>query len=598
MKTIEKQYDVVVVGGGMSGVCAAISAARNGAKTVLVQNRPVLGGNASSEVKVSVNGAGRHIGFRNAMESGVILELLMRNKYINSHYSFHVMDTVTWDMVKTQEGLDLYLSTQMVEATCENNVIKSITALQTTTNTQYIFKGEQFIDTTGDANLAYESGADWTIGREGKDVYGESLAPDESDGFTMGSTILYEAKHTGKPTTFVRPSWAYELTEEMIGGRNIHEVDDGYWWIEVGGDDLKVIEDAEDIRDELIKYAYGAFDYVKNSGKYPEAYDIVMTWIAPIPGKRESRRIYGDYVLNQNDCYEGCRFEDAVAYGGWSMDDHTSGGIRGTIKKNNKKEEGSIWHEIKDIYTIPYRSLYSRNVENLYVGGRAISGSHMAMSSTRVIGTCAVIGQAVGTAAAIAHKYGTNARGVNEHMHELQQTLIRDDAYIPGIATKDTQDLVSNMNCAITASSCVTGGEPTNINGEYARRVGAVQNAWISDNMDKGAEWLQVSFPEVVSVKDVLLRFDPNFSKLLTPTIAVKQHKDMPVHMPEELVRDYEVICMKDGVEVACKVVDENYLRVNKLHFEEAVECDSIKVVVKKTYGDTSARIFEVRAYS
>ncbi|MFI3205932.1 MAG: FAD-dependent oxidoreductase [Clostridia bacterium] len=596
MKTVIKNYDVVVVGGGMSGVCAAISSARNGARTVLVQNRPVLGGNASSEVKVSVNGAGRHIGFRNAMESGVILELLMRNKKINPQYSFHVMDAVTWDMVKSQENLDLFLNTHMTETVTENNVIKSVRAIQTTTNTEYVFEGTSFIDTTGDANLAFASGADWTIGREGKDVYGESLAPDESDEHTMGSTILYEAKHTGKPTTFKRPSWAYEVTEEMVGNRCVHEVDDGYWWVEVGGDDLKIIENAEDIRDELLKYAYGAFDYVKNCGKYPEADDIVINWVAPIPGKRESRRVYGDYVLNQNDCYEGSRFADAVAYGGWSMDDHTSGGIRSTIPKN-LKGQGSNWHPIKDVYAIPYRCLYSRNIENLYIGGRAISGSHMAMSSTRVIATCSVIGQAIGTAAAVATKYGIKARAVGEHIAELQQTLIKDDAYIPGIPTKDEKDLVSNSDCKITASSCKKEGKATNINGEYARRIDEVQNAWISEKISENGEWIKIDFPKTVSVKEILFRFDPNFSKLLTPTIAVKQHKDMVDDMPLELVKDYKVEIFKGDEIVKTIDVDDNYLRVNKHDLEKAVDCDSIKLTVFSNYGDESARVFEIRAY-
>lgn len=601
MREVVKNYDVVVVGGGMSGVCAAVSAARNGAKTVLVQNRPVLGGNGSSEIKVGVNGAargrqGEATSFKNAIESGVILELIMKNKKVNPQHSFHVMDTVTWDLVKTQENLDLYLNTHMSEVEMDGNSIVAVKALQSTTNTMYTFKGTSFIDTTGDADVAYLAGADYTIGREGKDVYGESWAPDESDSHTMGSTILFEARHTGKPTTFKRPSWAYEVTEKMVGGRRIHEVEDGYWWVEVGGDDLKIIEDAEEIRDELLKYAYGAFDYVKNSGKFPEADDIVMTWIAPIPGKRESRRVYGDYVLNQNDCYEGCRFDDAVAYGGWSLDDHTSGGIRSKIE-SHRTGLGSVWHDIKDIYAIPYRCLYSRNVENLYIGGRAISASHMAMSSTRVIGTCSVIGQAIGTAAAIATKYGvTSAREVSKYMDELQQTLIKDDAYIPGIVTKDALDLVSNSDCKITASSCVKGGEPTNINGDYARRVDEVQNAWISEKISADGEWIDIKFPETVEMSEVLLRLDPNFSRVLAPTIAVGQHKHIVEDMPYQLVKDYEVQLLQGGNVVKTIVVEENYLRVNTHKFD-TVQCDEIKVLVKTNYGDDAARIFEIRAY-
>lgn len=593
---MEKKYDVVVVGGGMSGVCAAVSSARNGAKTALIQNRPVLGGNASSEIRVSINGAGRHEGFRNAMESGVILELLLRNKRVNPQCSFSVMDSVTWEMVSEEKNIDLYLNTHMIEAETREERITRIKAIQITTNKEYEFLADMFIDTTGDANLAYLSGADYTIGREGKDVYGESLAPEHSDSCTMGSTILFQAKHTGKATTFHRPKFAYEFTEKMIGGREIHEVEDGYWWIEVGGDDLKIIEDAESIRDELLKYVYGIFDYIKNSGKFPEAWDLVLDWIAPIPGKRESRRILGDYVLNQNDCYEGKRFEDAVAYGGWTMDNHTCGGIRAVNVDDN--EEGTKWNVIKDIYTIPYRCLYSRNIKNLLVGGRAISASHMAISSTRVIATCSVIGQAIGTAAALAVKYHLkSAREVNNYIDELQQTLIRDDAYLPGIKNRDQQELVRRLQPVITASSNVSGGEATNINGDYSRKIGEKEYAWISDTMSEQGEWIQIQFLEKVSVKNICLRFDPNFSRLLTPTIALVHQKLMVENMPYELVKAYEIQFLNNGDIIFSKSMKDNYLRVNEHEFAEGINCDCVRVLVKETHGDLHARIFEIGIY-
>ncbi len=593
-----KNYDVVVIGGGMSGVCAAISSARNGAKTVLVQNRPVLGGNASSEIRVSINGAGRHDGFKNAMESGVILELLLRNKKVNPQYSFCVMDSVSWEMVTKEENLDLFLNTHVVNCTVDNNFIKKVEAIQTSTNKVFEFTGKMFIDTTGDANLAYLSGADYSIGREGKDVYGESLAPEKSDGNTMGSTILFQAKHTGKKVDYIRPAFAYELTEKLLGARKIHEVENGYWWVEVGGDDLKTIEDAEDIRDELLKYVYGAFDYVKNSGKFPEAWDLVLDWVAPIPGKRESRRILGDYVLNQNDCYEGRRFEDAVAYGGWTMDNHSIGGIRPAGSIEQKDEEGTIWHPLKDIYTIPYRSLYSRNILNLFVGGRAISASHMAISSTRVIATCSVIGQAIGTAAALAVNKGlTKTRDVNNYITELQQILIKDDAYLPGIKKFDTKELIMNKNAKLTASTYVKGGEPWNINGDYSRRVDNRQYAWISNEMAREGEWLEAEFDETVNVKHILLRFDPNFSRLLTPSIVLSHQKLMVEGMPYELVKDYQLKFLLRGEVVYTLDVENNYLRVNQHIFEVPIECSKVRLIVKSSYGDPHARVFEMSLY-
>lgn len=596
MKTIEKHYDFVVVGGGMSGICAAISAARNGVKTAFVHDRPVLGGNASSEVRVGVNGAGRTtpVAFKNAIESGVILELMLRNKKVNPQYSFNVMDNVSWEMVIEEKNIDLYLNTSMQTAHVENNKIVYIDAFQNTTWKTFRLYADLFADNTGDANLAYESGADWTMGREGKDVYGESLAPDVTDNHTMGSTILYTARDTGKPVKFTRPSWAYEITDDILGRRNVHEVSNGYWWVEVGGDDLNTIENAEDIRDELLKYAYGAFDYVKNSGKFPHAENYALDWIGSVPGKRESRRVYGDYVLNQNDIDAARIFDDAVAYGGWSMDDHTIGGIRAKWEAH-KKGHGSVWNPVDDLYTIPHRCIYSRNIENLYVGGRCLSVSHMALSSTRVIGTCAVIGQAIGTSAAIAKKYGIMPRQVNEHISELQQLLLKDDAFLPGIETKDSEDLISNTKCTITASSYKEGAEPHKANGAYARRIEEEENKWISQPMSKDGEWLQVQFDKPTKINEILLRFDPNFSKYFATRITDSKRNNE--EMQAELVRDYKIELIKDGQVLEEILVDDNFVRVNHHKFD-SITCDTVKIIVLKTYGDESARIDDIRIYA
>ena len=596
MKTIEKTYDLVVVGGGMSGVCAAISAARNGAKTAFVQDRPVLGGNASSEVRVGVNGASRTNGFKDAIESGVILELMLRNKKVNPQYSFNVMDNVSWEMIIEEENIDLYLNTSMQTAKTENNRIVSIDAYQSTTGKIFRLSANLFADTTGDATVAFESGADWTIGREGKDVYGESHAPDVSDNCTMGSTILYTARDTGKPAPFKRPSWAYEVTAEMVGTRKVHEVSNGYWWVEVGGDDLAIIENAEDVRDELLKYAYGAFDYIKNSGKYPEAENYALDWVGSVPGRRESRRIYGDYVLTQKDIDAAARFEDTVAYGGWSMDDHTIGGIRAQTDKD-RKGKGNINSAVEDVYAIPHRCIYSRNIENLYVGGRALSVSHMAMSSTRVIGTCAVIGQAIGTSAAIANKYGITPREVNTHMHELQQLLIKDDAYLPGIETKDADDLISNLNTVITASSALENAPATNVNSAYARKIDDEQNIWISKPLlSQSPQFVEIKFSKEIQMNEILLRFDPNFAKYFATRITDSKRNNE--EMQAELVRDYKIEFFANGKIVKELSFDDNFVRVNHHKFSEKITCDTVKVTVLKTYGDESARISDIRIYN
>ncbi|ONI44763.1 pyridine nucleotide-disulfide oxidoreductase [Candidatus Epulonipiscioides gigas] len=590
-------YDFIVVGGGMSGICAAISAARNGAKTALVHNRPVLGGNASSEVKVSINGAGRVGNFRHAMESGTILEILLKNKKFNVGHSFNILDHINWEFVKNEPNIDLYLNTSMTGCTVEDNKIKCITAFQVTTQKEFTLYGTLFCDTTGDANLAYEAGADFTIGREAKSTYNESFAPDVADAHTMGSTLLFTTRDLGKPVKFKRPEWAYEITKEYLGKRCVHELSNGYWWCEVGGDDLSTTEDAEEIRDELIKYAYGIFDYLKNSGDYPEAENLMLDWFGAVPGKRESRRIIGDYVLNQNDLQAHTKFPDTVAYGGWSMDDHIIGGIRAKVweKAHKNDEGGSIWHPVRDVYTIPYRSLYSRNIENLYAGGRCLSASHMAMSSTRVIGTCSVIGQAIGTAAAVAIKHGILPRGVNDYMNELQQLLIKDDAYLPFIKTVDKEDLISNTPCKITASSSQENCGPEMVNSDFARRIYDDENAWISNELSENGEYLQVEFEKDTLIKQVVLRFDPDFNRTIATSIA-ETHRDRQVEeMPYQLVRDYIIEYFKDNEKIAEAIVEDNYQRVNKHNV--ALCIDKIKITILKNYGDPYARICDLRIY-
>ncbi|MFI3236554.1 MAG: FAD-dependent oxidoreductase [Lachnospiraceae bacterium] len=598
MKVVEKQYDLVVVGGGISGVCAAISGARNGLKTAFVQDRPVLGGNASSEVRVGINGASRTSpeGFKNAIESGVVLELMLKNKKANPQYSFHVQDNVIWGMINDEENIDLYLNTAMQSAKVENNKIVSIDAFQITTGTTYVLSANYFADTTGDANLAHESGADYTVGREARATYNESMAPEVADDYTMGSTILYTTKTLSQPVKYKRPNWAHEVTKESLGTRHIHELNNGYWWCEVGGDDLAVIENSEDIRDELIKYAYGIFDYIKNSGDFPEAANLAIDWIGSVPGKRESRRVYGDYVLTQNDVQDSARHADAVAYGGWGLDDHTIGGIRAK-NEQDRKGQGNRNGHVKDVYTIPHGCIYSRNIENLYVGGRAISASHMAMSSTRVIATCAVVGQAIGTSAAIASKYNCIPRVVGkEHIHELQQLLIKDDAYLPGIKAQDAQDLISNTSCKITASSSAQGSAPELVNSDYSRQIDGETNIWISKNMGEFGGWIQVDFEKETQMQEVLLRFDPNFSKYFATRItdSKRNHEEMQA----ELVRDYKV-SFYCGEELVKEVlVEDNCQRVNKIKLDEALKATKVKVTVLKTYGDTSARICDMRIYS
>lgn len=586
-KTINKKYDLIIVGGGISGICAAISAARHGAKTALIQNRPVLGGNSSSEIRMHICGADVHGSRPDLRETGILEELLLENKRINPQYSFSIFDTVLWEKCRFQEGLDLYLNTHMTDAVTENNEIKKIIAEQLTTEKIFEIEAKIFVDATGDGTLAYLAGAEYMCGREGKSVFGENFAPDESDSITMGNTLLFKAVDIGKAAPFEKPFWANHYTEEDLAFRGHEEISYGYWWIELGGDGLDIVADGEVIRDELLKAVYGVWDHIKNSGDH-KADNFVLDWVGFLPGKRESRRIKGDYILKEQDLLEGRVFEDAVAYGGWPMDMHIAGGLK-------TKLEPTDYIHLDTVYTIPYRSLYSKDIKNLMLAGRAISSSHMAFGSNRVMATCAVVGQAVGTAGAIAIEKGIIPSEVSLYIKDLQQTLLKDDCYIPGFINEDKSDIAKTAK--ISCSSAMEDGKCENVLNGISRRVKDQSNCWISEEMTSGGEWLSLTFNAAVSAKEIHLKFDSNLSKEIMLSMSHRALSNQVPGIPAELVKDYEIDFYLNGKRVYTERVSDNYRRFKVHKLEKPVECDKIAVKVSATNGDRHARIFEMRVY-
>lgn len=584
---VNKEYDVVIVGGGMSGLCAAIASARHGAKTALVQNRPVLGGNASSEIRMHICGADHHGSRPDARETGILEEILLENRKRNPNHSFSIFDTVLWEKANFQEGLDLYLNTHMTEVKVEGNFIKAITAEQITTEKILEFTAEIFMDATGDGTLAALSGAEYMTGREGKDVFGEQYAPDQTDHITMGNTLLFKAVDTGKPVVFEKPFWANTYSEEDLAYRGHNEFTSGYWWIELGGGELDIIADGEELRNELLKAVYGVWDHIKNSGHH-NAENFDLDWVGFLPGKRESRRITGDYILKEQDCFGGTLFEDAVAYGGWPMDMHVVEGLRTRL-------EPTLFLGLKEMYTIPYRSLYSKNIKNLMVGGRAISASHMAFGSTRVMATCAVVGQAGGTAAAMAVQKGILPRGVLQHIKELQQTLLKDDCFIPGVMNEDGKDLARKAR--ISCSSALEGAGCENVTNGVSRKVKENTNCWISEKISDEGEWIALEFDKTVAAEEVQLKFDSNLSREIMISLSHSTLNNQIPGIPPELVREYRIEFYWGNEIVHREEVKGNYLRFRTHKLEKPVNCDKIKVNVLGTNGDQHARIFEVRVY-
>lgn len=438
-------YDVIVVGGGIAGICASISAARLGCKVALIHNRPVLGGNFSSEIRVHICGAAGG-GHMFARESGIVDEIVTETKFSSifgrSVWLESSQDIVLLDLVKREANIDLYLETEAKEAIMESpSKIKAIRVENQ--RGSFILSATVFIDCSGDGIIAHSAGAEYRMGREGKDEFGESLAPDKPDNYVLGSSLLFTTKKLDHPVEFNPPDWAYRFEEKDLNYRSHSPNELNYWWIEYGGM-LDTIKDNDKIKEELTKILFGVWDHIKNRGNH-KAENYVLDWIGQVVGKRESRRFIGDYILNQKDLEEGTLFEDRVAYGGWPIDLHPPKGI---FDPGPPCEQ----HRLRDIYSIPFRCLYSKDIENLMFAGRNISATHVALGSTRVQGTCGVLGQAVGTASYLCKKYGILPRDVyNSHIKELQQLLLREDCYIIGIKNEDESDIARNSK--VTASS-------------------------------------------------------------------------------------------------------------------------------------------------
>lgn len=399
----ERAYDLVVVGGGMAGIAAAVTAARHGSHVALVHERPVLGGNASAEIRVNLEGANGGSHNRFFVESGLAEDLLLLNLRRNPTGSVDHWSALLYDLVHSEPRLDLYLDTVVDEVDTDDDktptVIRSVGALTLAAERRWTFGARIFVDATGDGSLAAAAGAGYMIGEDGRDAFGEALAPPAPTPLRLGATMQFMCKDVGRQVDFVAPSFARRVRpEDLRANRYIDvwaqdPVLGGFWWIEYGGN-LDSIADNPDVKRVLLAEVYGVWDYVKNHPSLAERNRTLdLEWVAAVPGKRESRRIAGHYVLTEHDLAPGDRFHDAVAFGGWSMDRHPPGGFTATdVVPATQVHPPSV-------YQIPLRALIARDVANLFLGGRNISASHIALCSTRVMLTCAHIGEAVGVAA-------------------------------------------------------------------------------------------------------------------------------------------------------------------------------------------------------
>ncbi len=451
LTTLQLQTDLCVIGGGLAGTCCALAAARAGIRVVLVQDRPVLGGNASSEVRLWVLGATAHMSNNNrwAREGGIVDEILVENMHRNPEGNPLIFDTILLEKVDEEPNITLLLNTAAIEVEKHaDDRIAAIKAFCGQNATLYHITAPLFCDASGDGIAAFLAGAAFRMGAEGVGEFDEKFAPDEAYGHLLGHSMYFSSKDTGRAVRFVAPSFALKNIEKEIprfGRFDAKTFGCQLWWIEYGGR-LDTIGDSEKIKWELWRVVYGVWDYIKNSGKFPEAANLTLEWVSAIPGKRESRRFEGDVMLTQRDIIEQRPFADTVSFGGWSIDLHPADGVY------SPRYGCDQWHS-QGVYAIPYRCMYSRNIANLFTAGRIISASHVAFGSTRVMGTCAHGAQAVGLAAAqcLRDKCLPRELSCGLALQRLQRDLSRLGQHMPGVTVTDDEDLA--RRATITASS-------------------------------------------------------------------------------------------------------------------------------------------------
>jgi len=592
MKRVELACDVLVAGGGLAGVCAAVAAARGGAKVVLVQDRSRLGGNSSSEIKMHVVGANSHGGRPGWREGGLIEEFRLDDAANNPQRCFELWDLLLYDKVVSEPNLTLLLDTTLFSAQVREGKIESVLARCDRTEHLYHIAAKLFCDCTGDSRLGLEAGAEMRIGHESREEFGESLAPVAPDGNTQGCSILFTSRDFGRPMPFVPPKWARKITAKQLKFRGISSWEYGYWWIEWGGQ-VNTVSDNERIRFELLSIVLGVWDYIKNSGQHPSAANWALDWVGMLPGKREARRLVGDHLLTQQDVMGlNGEPEDAVCIGGWNLDEHPSTGF------DDPEKPPFVSIGLREVYNIPLRSLYSKNVTNLLMAGRNISATHTAFTSTRVMATCAVEGQAAGTTAALCAGQDLLPRQIfadKAKLHALQQTLLRNDQTIKGLKNEDESDLA--RTATVTASAEEPKSPAANVIDGFVRGVNGVSHRWEAPLAADGA-WIELAWPRPVRLAQIQLTFDSGFQRELTLSASESANRHVIRAPQPETVKDYALqyrpAADADWIDLAR--VEGNHQRLCR-HSFDPVEAVALRVTVLATNGDALARIFEIRCY-
>ncbi len=412
-----EQFDLVITGGGIAGCAAAIAAAEQGLQVALIHDRPVLGGNASGEIRVHTLGIYGHF--------ERILKMIDTEHYPNGSPEAIGEDEKRLTNIKKYSNIHLFLNWRAYNAHAENDIIQYVDASHTNTGDRMRFEAPLFVDCTGDGWIGFWSGAEYRYGRESEDTfgetwdrYGELWSPEEADNFVMGASLLWRSRVVDTVSQFPEVPWAMQVAGDYAAAN-------GEWQWEFTSNDLHQVNDAEQIRDHMLKAIYGSFYNEKQkSGKDY----LALEWVSYLVGKRESRRLVGDHIYNFNDVRDHVKFPDSVVVEEREVDVHYQQNLLDAGMPDFISE--ALYYQAGRYY-VPYRSLYSKNIRNLFMAGRCFSCSHIGLGGPRVMRTTGQMGAAVGYAASICKKYDTLPREVyQKHLQELMKLVLSSNDYI------------------------------------------------------------------------------------------------------------------------------------------------------------------------